>query len=69
METAAAILVQTIFASNEELRKQLNATIDPMKTNPQAVVAFLKPWYQAALTMVKGAEAFDQSATSRPADS
>lgn len=68
METAAAILVQTLFANSEELRKQLNMTIDPTKTNPQAVAAFLKPWYQVALTMVKSAEAFDQSATYRPAD-
>jgi hypothetical protein len=68
METAAAILVQALFANNEELRRQLNATIDPTKTNPQAAAAFLKPWYQAVLIMVKSAEAFDQSATSRPAD-
>lgn len=67
MESAAAILVQILFANSEELRRQLNATIDTTKTNPQAAVAFLKPWYQAMLMMVKSAEAFDQSATPRPA--
>jgi hypothetical protein len=67
METAAAILVQVLFASSDELRRQLNTAIDPTKTNPQAAAEFLKPWYQAALLMVKKAENFDQSATPRPA--
>jgi hypothetical protein len=67
METAAAILVQVLFASSDELRKQLNTAIDPTKTNPQAAAELLKPWYRAALRVVRSAEDFDQSATSRPA--
>ncbi|HVB57780.1 MAG TPA: hypothetical protein VNE63_15325 [Candidatus Acidoferrales bacterium] len=67
METAAAILVQALFASSDELRRQLNMAVDPTTTNPQAAATFLKPWYQAVLMMVKSAEHFDQSATSHPA--
>jgi hypothetical protein len=57
MENAAALLVQTIFNSNGRMQALLN---DQAILTPQAAAEFLKPWYQAMLTMIKGAEAFDQ---------
>ena len=61
MEHAAALLVQTIFNSNgmQTLLK------DQTASNPQAAAEFLRPWYQAMLTMIKSAEGFDQGPTTR----
>jgi hypothetical protein len=58
METAAAILVQTLLDSNDELQKQLTAA-----ANPQAAAEFLRPWYQAMFVMIKSAEDFDQTSS------
>jgi hypothetical protein len=33
---------------------------DQPASNPQAAAEFLKPWYQAMLTMIKSAEDFNQ---------
>jgi hypothetical protein len=56
MEQAAALLVQTIFNSNA-----MQAVLkEQASSSPQAAAEFLKPWYQAMLMMIKGAEAFDQ---------
>jgi hypothetical protein len=57
MENAAALLVQTIFNSNGRMQALLK---DQAISTPQAAAEFLKPWYQAMLTMIKAAEAFDQ---------
>lgn len=57
MEHAAAILVQILFNSNGRMQTLLK---DQTVSNPQAAAEFLKPWYQAMLTMIKSAEAFDQ---------
>jgi hypothetical protein len=57
MENAAALLVQTLFNSNGRMQAFLK---DEEILTPRAAAEFLKPWYQAMLTMVKGAEAFDQ---------
>ena len=64
MENAAALLVQTIFNSNARMQALLK---DQAILTPQAAAEFLKPWYQAMLAMIKGAEAFDQwPATHQP---
>jgi hypothetical protein len=57
MEYAAALLVQTIFNSDGRMQ-----TLFKYQTasNPHAAAEFLKPWYQAMLTMIKSAEDFDQ---------
>jgi hypothetical protein len=57
MEHAAAVLVQTLFNSNERMQALLK---DQTVSNPQAAAEFLKPWYQAMLAMIKSAEAFEQ---------
>jgi hypothetical protein len=57
MEHAAALLVQAIFNSTEQMQTLLK---DQAASSPQAAAEFLKPWYQAMLTMIKTAEAFDQ---------
>jgi hypothetical protein len=57
MEHAAALLVQTIFNSNERMQRLLK---DQTDSGPQVAAEFLKPWYQAMLMMIKTAEAFDQ---------
>jgi hypothetical protein len=57
MEHAAALLLQTIFTSNEQMQALLR---DQKALNPQSAAEFLKPWYQAMLTMIKTAEDFDQ---------
>jgi hypothetical protein len=36
---------------------------DQAAKSPQAAAEFLKPWYQAALMMIKSAEDFDQGST------
>jgi hypothetical protein len=64
MENAAALLVQTIFNSNARMQAFLR---EQAISTPEAAAEFLKPWYQAMLTMIKGAEAFDhRAATYRP---
>jgi len=55
MESAAALLVQTIFNSDERMLKLLKERSD---SSPQAAAEFLKPWYQAMLMMIKSAEDF-----------
>ncbi|MGA3294011.1 MAG: hypothetical protein ABSE45_08520 [Candidatus Acidiferrales bacterium] len=60
MEHAAALLVQTIFNSDERMQALLK---DQAAKSPQAAAEFLKPWYQAALMMIKSAEDFDQGST------
>jgi len=61
METAAALLVQTIINLDGRMQALLK---DQAASNPQAAAEFLKPWYQAMLVMIKSAEAFDQGPTS-----
>jgi hypothetical protein len=61
MEHAAALLVLTIFNSNGRMQTLLK---DQTASNPQAAAEFLKPWYQAMLTMIESAE-FDQGPTTR----
>lgn len=46
--TGAAILVQTIFLKDGHLQGLLGAAASK---GPDAAVAFLQPYYQAALTM------------------
>jgi hypothetical protein len=60
MEHAAALLVQTLF--NLDVRMQALLREQPA-SNPQAAAEFLKPWYQAMLTMIKSAEDFNQGPT------
>jgi hypothetical protein len=47
--TAAAILVQAIFSSDERMQTLLRGQTVP---GPGAAADFLKPWYVAALKMV-----------------
>jgi hypothetical protein len=63
MEQAAALLVQTIFTSNERM---LTALKEQSTSSPQAAAEFLRPWYQAMLMMIKNAEDFDQGPSQRP---
>ncbi len=60
MEQAAALLVQTIFNSAEQMQ-----ALNQAASSPQAAAEFLKPWYQAMLMMIKAAEAFDQGPSMR----
>jgi hypothetical protein len=55
MENAAALLVQTLFSSDERMQKLLK---DQTDASPHAAAEFLKPWYQAMLMMIKSAEDF-----------
>jgi hypothetical protein len=57
MEHAAALLVQTVLTWDVQMQTRLR---DQAALNPQAAAEFLKPWYQAMLTMIKNAEDFDQ---------
>lgn len=57
---AAAILVQTIFAGDAELRRDMHEAITPganlLKENqPTAAMEFLRPWHAAALRLVRTA--------------
>ena len=52
-ETAAAILVQTIFLKDGHLQGILG---EQATKSPAAAAEFLKPFYRAALAMVKKAE-------------
>ncbi len=63
MEQAAALLVQTLFSSDERMLSLLKGQT---ALSPQAVAEFLRPWYQAMLVMIKSAEAFDQGPSPRP---
>ena len=63
MEQAAALLVQTIFSSDERMLTLLK---EQTASSPQAVAEFLRPWYQAMLMMIKNAEDFDQGPSRRP---
>jgi hypothetical protein len=63
MEQAAALLVQTIFSSDERMLTLLK---QQTASSPQAVAEFLRPWYQAMLMMIKNAEDFDQGPSLRP---
>ena len=60
MEHAAALLVQTLFNLDGRMQSLLK---DQPDTNPEAAAEFLKPWYQAMLTMIKSAEDFNQGPT------
>ena len=62
MENAAALLLQTIFNSDERMQRLLKDRTD---AGPQAAAEFLKPWYQAMLMMIKSAEDF-QGASMHP---
>ena len=53
METAAAILVQTIITRTSGLQQQLVAKANQ---GPEAAVEFLRPYYEAALLTIKKAE-------------
>jgi hypothetical protein len=64
MEQAAAVLVQTLFDSDERMRALLK---EQSISNPQVLAEFLRPWYQAMLIMIKNAEDFDQGPSSRSA--
>jgi hypothetical protein len=57
VEHAAAVLLQTVFNSDERMLGLLKAQT---ASSPQAVAEFLRPWYQAMLLMIKSAENFDQ---------
>jgi hypothetical protein len=59
MEHAAAILVQTIFNSDERMQ----ALLKEKASTPQSAAELFKPWFQAMLMMVKSADAFDQGPT------
>ena len=52
METAAAILVQTIISRTSGLQQQLVAKANQ---SPEAAVEFLRPYYEAALITIKKA--------------
>ncbi len=52
METAAAILVKTVFDHNDSLQNLLKAHVNANQQNPQAAADFLRPWYAAALTAI-----------------
>lgn len=54
METAAAILVHTIIARTSGIQQLLVAKANE---SPQAAAEFLKPYYEAALALVKKAGA------------
>jgi hypothetical protein len=60
MEHAAALLVQTLFNLDGRMQTLLRNQPAP---NPQEAAEFLKPWYQAMLTMIKSAEDFNQGPT------
>jgi hypothetical protein len=60
MEHAAALLVQTLFNLDGRMQSLLK---DQPDTNQEAAAEFLKPWYQAMLTMIKSAEDFNQGPT------
>ena len=57
MENAAALFVQMIFNSDEQMQALLK---NQSASNPQAAAEFLRPWYQAMIRMIKSAEDFDQ---------
>jgi len=64
MEQAAALLVQTMIHFDGRMQELLK---EQAASGPQAAAEFLKPWYQAMLAMIKGAEAFDQGPTTHGA--
>lgn len=51
-ETAATILVKTIFDHNDALQNLLKDHVNANQQNPQAAADFLRPWYGAALTAI-----------------
>jgi len=57
-ETAAAILVQTIFLKDGHLQGILG---EQATKSPAAAAEFLKPFYRAALTMISKAKAEDKA--------
>lgn len=65
MEHAAALLVQMMFTLDERMQVLIK---NQAVSNPQAAAEFLRPWYQAMLEMIKGAEAFDQGPSARRLD-
>lgn len=48
METAAAILLQTLVQNSAELKAEVNNI-----TDPRLIEEILKPYYRAALSLVK----------------
>ena len=52
---AAAILVQTVFSSDERMQTLLKGHTVPGSAAPVATANFLKPWYAAMLRMVTDA--------------
>ncbi len=61
METAAAILVHTIITRTSGLQQLLVAQANQ---GPQAAAEFLRPYYEAALAIIKKA-AIENSALDR----
>lgn len=57
-ETGAAILVQTIFSKDGHLQGLLG---EQALKSPEAAVAFLKPYYMAALALTVRAKAEPES--------
>jgi len=51
-ETAAAILVQTIFQSNDSLRREINDNDKKVSDTPGTAAEFLEPYYKAMLKMI-----------------
>lgn len=54
-ETAAAILVQTLFDNNQGLRSLLNAVENKVSETPETAAKFLMPYYVTMLDAVKKA--------------
>jgi hypothetical protein len=55
-ETAAAILVQTIFQSNDSLRREINDDEKKVSGQPGTAAQFLEPYYKAMLNMIEKVE-------------
>jgi hypothetical protein len=53
---AAAILVQTLFASNDSLRRLIDEKAS-VSTSPEEAAKFLIPYYEAMLSAINGAGA------------
>ncbi len=55
-ETAAAVLVQTIFQSNDSLRREINDNDKKVSDTPGTAAEFLEPFYRAMLSMIMRVE-------------
>jgi hypothetical protein len=55
---AAAILVQTLFESNDSLRRLIDEKAS-VSTSPEEAAKFLVPYYKAMLLAINGSKAED----------